>query len=98
MAAREAITERVVEAVAVRDGVSVAELPPLYETVDPDALEVLFRDTTGTLCFEYHEYEVRVDHDGGVEVSPGTSGSDGPDSGSAERGERNRGPTSAERN
>ncbi|QCS43032.1 HalOD1 output domain-containing protein [Natrinema versiforme] len=71
----------VVEAVADREGVAPMELqPPLYDAVDPEALNALVSsadgDTdTGTVrvSFEYNGYDITVGSDGDVSVGePGT--------------------------
>ncbi len=55
----------VVESVAAREGVPPSELSaPLAESVDPEALDQLFRNRTGRVVFEYLSYEVTV-HDSG---------------------------------
>lgn len=67
---------RVVDAVAEVRDVDVADLPPLYDVVDPDALDALF-DSTGTVAsrregtveFVYTGLHVRVDASGAVDVS-----------------------------
>lgn len=67
----EPVSSRILAAVAEKEGVDEVELEtPMYEVIDPDALESLFRDTRGTVIFEYLEYEVKVDHDHTVEVFP----------------------------
>ena len=64
------LSEMILSAVAEREGVDVDELKePLYESIDPDALEKLFRDSTGQVTFEYLGYEVTVDHERIVEVT-----------------------------
>ena len=42
--------------------------PPLYDVIDPEGLDGLFRDTTGELTFEYLGHSVRVTSDGAVSV------------------------------
>lgn len=57
---------RVIEAVARREGISPASLqPPLYEVVDPDALDEMFRNAhDGTrVIVEYYGYEIEVTSD-----------------------------------
>ena len=62
-------SERIVEAVADAADVSKLELQPLYEVVDPDALESLFRaGSTGTVRFTYHGHRVVVSSHGDVTV------------------------------
>jgi hypothetical protein len=66
------IPQRVVSAVAETTGHSTADLPPLYETVDGDALQALAGD--GVLIrFEYADCLVTVE-DGDVAVSPQEDG------------------------
>ena len=68
-------SHRVLEAVSEARDVDVLDLPPLYDTVDPDALDVLFADRpgdagarSGTLAFEYADSTVVLDGDGTVTV------------------------------
>ena len=75
--ARRSCSKAVVEAVAEAEGVNPVELsPPLYEVVDPDALDDLFAPTTvngrmdGEVRFSYVGYEVTVAGDGYVSVVP----------------------------
>lgn len=84
-AADQSLSEAVVRAVATvskrnpvgadPDG-SAEPLDPLYRTIDPDALDALFRDAgderrTGTVAFPYCGYEVTVDDAGLVTVAEG---------------------------
>jgi hypothetical protein len=64
-------SEAVVAAVAANEGVSETELErPLFEVVDPDALDSLFRWGTGRVTFEYLGYEVTVESGGAVTCRP----------------------------
>lgn len=64
-------SEAVVYSVAEQEGVEPEELnPPLYDVIDPDALETVFRGSTGQITFEYHGYLVTVDHSGSVSLDP----------------------------
>lgn len=70
-------TQKVVERVAAAEGVSPEELtPPLFEVIDPDALDQLFGNTTtagrmeGQTMFTYKGYEITVSGDGHVAVDP----------------------------
>lgn len=62
----DSICEKIIECVASAEGVGPTEVtPPLYDAVDPDALERLFssrRSTSleGTLAFDYSGHDVRV--------------------------------------
>jgi hypothetical protein len=61
----------VVEAVADREGVAPEDLQtPLYERLNPEALDSLFRGSSGSVTFEYLEYVVTVDSTGTVELEP----------------------------
>lgn len=66
----EPLSQVVVEAVASAEGVDPLDLEvPLYDAVDPDALDALFRSgatVDGRVEFEYHGYEVTVTGDGHV--------------------------------
>ncbi len=62
-------TKRIVERVAERAGLDPLELPPLYQAVDPDALNVLVETIEhGSITFEYVDEEVTVYGDGTVEL------------------------------
>lgn len=64
--------ERATGRSAVPDG-SGDSLPPLYEAVDPDALDDLFRPDgrfDGSLSFTYCGHSVTVEHDGTITVVP----------------------------
>lgn len=62
----ETVSEAVVSAVADATGQSPLEIPPLVETIDPDALNALFRTANGSesgilVSFEYADCYVTVD-------------------------------------
>jgi len=62
---------RVVRSVAEREGVDPAELsPPLYEAIDPEALDSVFRPSGAsvTVRFEYNGYVVDVEGPDAVSV------------------------------
>lgn len=75
----DSLMTTILEVVADREGTDVARLPPLYEAIDPDALETLFEPTregatrTGRLEFTYCGYVVTLvcDRDGTLNVSVG---------------------------
>ena len=60
----------VLAAVARQTGVDVADLEaPLYEAIDPDALDRLLRHGADvTVTFEYNGHRVSIDGDGAVAV------------------------------
>lgn len=67
-------TETVLHEVAEQKGVPPEELNPfLYDVIDPDALDTIFRGDTGHVSFEYHGYIVTVSHTGNVELEPTNS-------------------------
>ena len=67
----------VVEAVADHEGVDPVDLKPsLYDAVDPEALDAMFRgaatdagEATPEVEFTYHGHRVRVSADGSVSLS-----------------------------
>jgi len=80
------VTAAVLDAVADRAGADVTDLPPLYDAVDPDALEALFDPTTAgslgvtRLEFVYGGYEVALSATGAgvsVDVADAPSGRTG---------------------
>jgi hypothetical protein len=69
------VSEAVLTAVAEREGVAEHELrPPLYDVINPEALDALFREATGSVTFEYLGYRVTVDSD--CTVTLASSGAD----------------------
>jgi hypothetical protein len=58
----------VVTAVAAARDVAAVDLPPLNDTVDPDALDRLVTDGDARVSFEYAQASVFVQSDGAVEV------------------------------
>lgn len=65
-------SQAIIDAVADAEETTPLALdPPLYEAVDPDALDTVFQDgTDGTVSFSYHGYAVEVSSGGEVVVSP----------------------------
>lgn len=74
----EPVSEAVVSAVADAKDVSTVDIaPPLYDVIDPDALEAVVASMTrrpgepaGRVEFSYSGYEVTVTGDGHVSVTP----------------------------
>jgi hypothetical protein len=72
----EAVSHAVVEAVASARDTDPLELPPLYDAVDPDALNRLFdyehaATSSATACIQFRmaECDVVVHRDGTVEAT-----------------------------
>jgi hypothetical protein len=63
------LSTAVLEELARREGVEKRELPPLYDAIDPGALDRLFRGTTGSITFEYLGYRVTVTSGGTLDVT-----------------------------
>lgn len=69
------VSVAVVTAIAERRGVSPTELPPLYDAIDPDAMDALFASTRsggprcGRLEFTYDGHEITVECDDGLEIA-----------------------------
>ena len=69
------VSVAVVTAIATKRGVEPTELPPLYESIDPDALDALFAPTRsggprrGRLEFTYDGHEVAVDCGSDLEIT-----------------------------
>lgn len=68
------LVQRIVDGVAVIHDTNPMELsPPLYESVDPDALERVIQQSDRqdlTVEFDYHGCTITVEGDGSVTVSP----------------------------
>ncbi|MFC7231403.1 HalOD1 output domain-containing protein [Saliphagus sp. GCM10025308] len=69
-------SEAVVEAVAAATGSTPESIPPLYEVVDPEALDQLFEPTshvpslrTGVVEFRFHGCDVTVSTSGQTTVT-----------------------------
>lgn len=64
------VSEQIISEVANRTNADPMDLPPLYESIDPDALEALFAPTKsggirfGRVEFPYAGYDVTVEFDG----------------------------------
>ncbi|WP_369680798.1 HalOD1 output domain-containing protein [Halorubellus sp. JP-L1] len=69
---KSSICQKVIEAVADAERTDATDLvPPLYDAIDPDALESLFDNdgARGKVVFNYMTYEVSVFSDGYVSVN-----------------------------
>lgn len=68
----------VVEAVAREAGVRPVDLPPLYDTIDPDALDQLLpTDGLGLVRFRYDGYDVTLSGADDVRVEECDGSTDG---------------------
>lgn len=70
----EAVSQQVVKAVADAKGVDPLDLPPLYDSIDPDALDALFSNADAStsmpeLQFRVAGCEVLVRGDGVVTIT-----------------------------
>ena len=75
----QSLTEAVIEAVASASGLDALEVAnefgPLYDAIDPSALDSLFQSSggsnrsVGSVTFEYADYRVTVDQTGRVELA-----------------------------
>ena len=79
----ETVSIAIVDAIADMESTTAADVePPLYEAVDPDALDRLFAPTdgsqriTGRVRFEYGSYDVSVSSAGLVRITAGTGADD----------------------
>lgn len=61
--------ERVVERVSEAAGIDPLTLPPLYDAIEPDALDALIGSMVqGSISFEYAGHQVAVDSHGTITV------------------------------
>ena len=68
---RRGICQTVIEAIADAEDTEPSELtPPLFEVIDPDALDTLFarNQAVGKIIFNYNSYEISVFPDGYVSI------------------------------
>lgn len=64
------VSEQVVHTVADQADTDALDLPPLFETFDPDALDMLIREMNeGHVSFEYAGYSITVDSHGAIDVA-----------------------------
>lgn len=68
------VSSRIIHTIASVEGVDASELdPPLYDAINPDALDALYREdssTVPTVMFEYNDYQVMVFASDDIEVKP----------------------------
>jgi hypothetical protein len=64
------LSAAVIREVATREGVDPTELDgSLYEAINPDALDLLFNESEGSVVFEFYGYIVSVDSEGEVDLT-----------------------------
>lgn len=69
----QTMSKAILTAVAEREGIDVCNLQtPLFDSIDPDALDALFRNSAGQITFEYNDYLITVDTDRNVALSEKT--------------------------
>ncbi|MDS0475457.1 HalOD1 output domain-containing protein [Natrinema sp. 1APR25-10V2] len=62
-------SQAIVMGLAERNDVSPLEMQPLYEAVNPEALDTLFQNgRSGRVTFEYAGYEVAVHGNGHIDI------------------------------
>lgn len=74
----ESVSEALITTVAAREDVQPTELPVINDFIDPETPDALFeprpddtvRQTDCTIFFTYADYEVRVQSDGIISLSP----------------------------
>jgi Flp pilus assembly CpaF family ATPase len=71
----DSLTQRIITTVAEEKGQSIDELEPLYNAINPEALESLFASRVdgssrpdGEVSFQYAGYWVTVSSEGAVEI------------------------------
>jgi hypothetical protein len=68
----QSLSMTVIDAVSAVSNAEPAELPPLYESIDPDALDSLFTaQTEGRVFFEFAGLPVTVHATGEVRIHAG---------------------------
>lgn len=64
------IVAEIIKAVAAVDGVDPAELDPLYDYINPKALEALCEREQGEWCltFQFSDHQIVIDHNFQIRV------------------------------
>ncbi|WP_435551040.1 HalOD1 output domain-containing protein [Natrinema sp. CGMCC1.2065] len=74
----DSVSLQVIDAIADATNTDASDLEPLYDVVDPEALDQLFQSGSGAAVrveFEYHGMPVEVRGDGTVTVNGTVHGS-----------------------
>lgn len=63
------VSEQVVQTVANQANTDSLELPPLFDTLDPDSLDTLIRGMDkGEVSFDYAGYNITVNSHGAIKI------------------------------
>lgn len=63
------VSEMVVQTIANQSNTDALDLPPLFDAIDPDSLDMVIREMDeGEVSFDYAGYNITVNTDGAVEV------------------------------
>lgn len=66
---RQTVSERVIQKVATASGTDALELPPLWDAIEPDALDALVEEMAdGEVSFAYAGYDVTVASDATISL------------------------------
>jgi hypothetical protein len=70
LSAGRSLSVAVCDAVSRAAGAPIDGLPPLAETIDPDALDALFHDDAvhGSVTFRYADHDVQIEADRSIEI------------------------------
>lgn len=69
------VAERVIQKVATTTNSDALELPPLYDAIDPDALDALVEEmSAGKVSFPYAGHEVTIRSDGTISLGQRPTG------------------------
>lgn len=69
------LTYTIVQKIADRTETDPLDLPPLFDTIDPDVLQDLVKsseEATTTIRFDYCSYDVQVSGNGNINVEDRT--------------------------
>ena len=62
-------SEQVIQTIAKQSNIDALDLPPLFDTLDPDSLDKLIRGMTdGKVSFEYAGYYITINSRGAIEI------------------------------
>lgn len=67
----ESVSHAILASVSEYEKTVITNLPPLYETIDPDALDTLFSErSSARISFTYNDLLIRVCGDEHITVKP----------------------------